>query len=101
MTNEEIIQQREEMLANMSEEKREAWLAAEAANDRLMAMEYSEKLGVSVELIPGDPNHIKVDGQVMGYVEFAEYCQEHLPEEEYDEDEEDEEDDDDLGFFQA
>lgn len=93
MTNQEIQQKREEMLAGMSEAKRQAYLEAEAAQDRLMAIEYSEKLGVSVELIPNDPNHIRVDGHVMGYNEFQAYCEEHLPHEEYDEDDYDEDDD--------
>jgi hypothetical protein len=104
MTNEQIQQKREEMLAGMSEAKRAAYLEAEAAHDRLMAIEYSEKLGVPVEIIPNDPNHIRVDGRVMGYNEFQAYCEEHLPQEEYDEededwdDEEDYDDDEDEGY---
>ena len=97
MTNQEIAQKREEMLASMSDEKRQAFLEAEAAYDRLKAIEYSEKLGVPVELIPGDPNSIRVDGLIMGYNEFAAYCDSHLPHEEpeYDEGYDDFDDDDD------
>lgn len=93
MTNQEIAQKREEMLASMSDEKRQAFLDAEAAYDRLKAIEYSEKLGVPVEIVPGDPNSIRVDGLVMGYNEFAEYCDRRLPHEEECEDDFDDEDD--------
>lgn len=99
MTNQEIQQKREQMLAGMSEVKRQAYLEAEAAHDRLMAIQYSEKLGVRVEPVPNDPNHISVDGEIMGYNEFAAYCEAHLPQQQYsqlddsDYDVEDEEDD--------
>ena len=78
MTDQELKQLREEMLASMSEEKRQAYLEAEAAHDRLVAIALSEHLGVNIELIPNDPDHVRVGDQVMGYNEFSAYCQERI-----------------------
>lgn len=92
-TNQQIQQEIEATLAQMSPEEREATLAADDAMDRLMCIKMSRELQATIETIPGDRHHIKVNGQVMGYNEYAQWSEaryaELHPEEEADEDEED------------
>lgn len=92
-TNQQIQQEIEATLAGMSPEEREATLAADDAMDRLMCIKMSRELQATIETIPGDRHHIKVNGQVMGYNEYAQWSEaryaELHPEEEADEDEED------------
>lgn len=102
-TNQEIQSEIEAKLAEMSPEEREATLAADEAMDRLMCIKLSRELDAHIETIPGDRHHIKVNGEVMGYNEYAEwsaarYAELH-PEEDYDEDDDDEEGG--MGFFNA
>ena len=102
-TNQEIQSEIEAKLAEMSPEEREATLAADDALDRLMCIRLSRELDARIETIPGDRHHIKVNGEVMGYNEYAEwqaarYAELH-PDEEYDEDDDDEEGG--MGFFNA
>lgn len=104
LTNEQIKEKIEAELAQMSPEEREAMIAADDAMDRLMCIRLSRELQATIETIPGDRHHIKVNGQVMGYNEYAEwqaarYAELH-PEEEMDEDE-DEDDEEGIGFFNA
>lgn len=70
-TNEQIKQEREEKLNAMTPEEREATLALESAVDNYLIMMLKQKYNVNAELIPNDPNHIKIDGVVMGHNEFA------------------------------
>ena len=91
-TNQQIQQEIEATLAQMSPEEREATLAADDAMDRLMCIKMSRELQATIETIPGDRHHIKVNGQVMGYNEYAEwqearYAELH-PEEDADQDDE-------------
>ena len=73
MTNEELQQQIEQSLSEMSEEEREATLAADDALDRLMCIKLGQALQATIETIPGDRHHIRVNGEVMGYNEYAEW----------------------------
>lgn len=73
MTNEEIQQKIEAGLAEMSEEEREATLAADDALDHLMCLKLSRELQANIQTIPNDRHHIKVNDQVMGYNEYAEW----------------------------
>ena len=103
-TNQEIQSEIEAKLAEMSPEEREATLAADEAMDRLMCIKLSRELDAHIEIIPGDRHHIKVNGEVMGYNEYAEwqaarYAELH-PEEDYDEDDDDD-DEGGMGFFNA
>lgn len=106
-TNQEIQQEIEAKLAAMSPEEREATLAADEAMDRLKCIKLSRELDAHIEMIPGDRHHIKVNGEVMGYNEYAEwqaarYAELH-PQEDYDDDydEDDDEEEDGIGFFNA
>lgn len=72
-TNEQIQQEIEAKLNEMSVEEREAFLAAEEAKDKLMCIKLSRKLNANIEVIPNDLHHIKVNGEVMGYNEYAEW----------------------------
>lgn len=89
-TNQQIQQEIEATLAQMSPEEREATLAADDAMDRLMCIKMSRELQATIETIPGDRHHIKVNGQVMGYNEYAQWSEaryaELHPEEDADED---------------
>ncbi len=103
-TNQEIQSEIEAKLAEMSPEEREATLAADEAMDRLMCIKLSRQLQATIETIPGDRHHIKVNGEVMGYNEYARWqaarYAELYPDEEYDEDDDDDEDGG-MGFFNA
>lgn len=104
-TNQEIQNEIEAKLAEMSPEEREATLAADEAMDRLQCIKLSRELDAHIEMIPGDRHHIKVNGEVMGYNEYAEwqaarYAELH-PQEDYDEDDDDEDEEDGIGFFNA
>ena len=103
-TNEEIQSEIEAKLAEMSPEEREATLAADEAMDRLMCIKLSRELDAHIETIPGDRHHIKVNGEVMGYNEYAEWSAarraELHPAEDYD-DEDDEDEEGGMGFFNA
>ncbi len=101
-TNEQIQQEIEAKLAAMSPEEREAALAADDAADRYMCIKLSRELQATIKTIPGDRHHIKVNGQVMGYNEYAEwqearYAELHPDDEDDEEASEDEEGE--LGFF--
>lgn len=99
-TNEQIQQEIEAKLAEMSPEEREATLAADDAMDRLMCIKLSRELQATIETIPGDRHHIKVNGQVMGYNEYAEWQEARYAELHPDEDEESEDGEEgELGFF--
>lgn len=100
-TNQEIQNEIEASLAEMSPEEREATLAADDAMDRLMCIKLSRELDAHIETIPGDRHHIKVNGEVMGYNEYAEWSAARYAELHPDVEEDDEEDDDEreLGFF--
>ena len=105
-TNQEIQNEIEASLAEMSPEEREATLAADDAMDRLMCIKLSRELDAHIETIPGDRHHIRVNGQVMGYNEYAEWSEaryaELHPEEDSDEDEDDDEEEGTgRGFFNA
>lgn len=105
-TNQEIQQEIEAALAEMSPEEREATLAVDDAMDRLMCIKLSRELEATIETIPGDRHHIRVNGQVMGYNEYAEwsearYAELHPEEVEDDEDEDDDEEHGHRGFFNA
>lgn len=105
-TNQEIQQEIEASLAEMSPEEREATLAVDDAMDRLMCIKLSRELDAHIETIPGDRHHIRVNGQVMGYNEYAEWSEaryaELHPEEDSDEDEDDDEEEGTgRGFFNA
>ena len=102
-TNQEIQQEIEAALAEMSPEEREATLAVDDAMDRLMCIKLSRELEATIETIPGDRHHIRVNGQVMGYNEYAEWQEARYAELHPDEveDEDDEEEQGHRGFFNA
>lgn len=70
-TNEQIINEFEEAFAELSPEEQEAALALESATDKFVMLVLKKRYGCEIELIPGDRHHIKIDGEVMGYVEFS------------------------------
>ena len=105
-TNQEIQNEIEAKLAEMSPEEREATLAADEAMDRLMCIKLSRELDAHIETIPGDRHHIKVNGEVMGYNEYARWAEARYAElHPYDDDDDDYHEDDDeedgMGFFSA
>ena len=91
-TSEQIQQEIEAKLNELPEEERAAVLAADQAADRAMCLRLSRQTGHTIEVIPNDRHHIKVDGQVMGYVEFGAWMQANMPHTESEEAEEDEDD---------
>lgn len=102
--NQEIRNDIENALAAMSPEEREATLAVDDAMDRLMCIKLSRELQARIETIPGDRHHIKVNDEVMGYNEYAEWQANRYAElypEEDEEDIEDEENETPRGFFRA
>lgn len=105
-TNQQIQDEIEASLAEMSPEEREATLAVDDAMDRLMCIKLSRELQATIETIPGDRHHIKVNGEVMGYNEYAEWSaarhdELHPEEDNEDDDYEDEEESTGRGFFNA
>ena len=92
-TSQEIQAEIEAKLAELPEEERNAILSADQAQDVAMCLALSRKTGHNIEVIPNDRHHIKVDGQVMGYVEFGAWMQANMvaPDDSEEEDEEDEE----------
>lgn len=102
--NQEIRNDIENALAAMSPEEREATLAVDDAMDRLMCIKLSRELQARIETIPGDRHHIKVNDEVMGYNEYAEWQANRYAElypEEAEEDIENEENETPRGFFLA
>ena len=95
-TSQEIQAAIEAKLAELPEEERNAILAADQAQDIAMCLALSRKTGHNIEVIPNDRHHIKVDGQVMGYVEFGAWMQANMvaPDDSEEEDESDEDEDD-------
>ena len=91
-TSEQIQQEIEAKLNELPEDERAAILAADQAQDIAMCLTLSRQTGHRIEVIPNDRHHIKVDGVVMGYIEFAAWMQENMPaadsDDEEDEDEE-------------
>ena len=100
-TNQQIQEEIEATLAGMSEEERAATLAADDAMDRLMCIKMSRELQATIETIPGDRHHIKVNGEVMGYNEYAQYVKARYAELHPEEEEEEEGSSTDKGFFDA
>lgn len=90
-TSQQIQAEVEAKLAELPEEERAAVIAADEAADRAMCLKLSRETGHQIEMIPGDRHHIKVDGEVMGYVEFGNWMQANMPHASEDEDEDDEE----------
>jgi len=92
--NERMRVAREQMLAEMSEEEKQAYLAMEKARDNYMIIKLSKKYNVNIELIDGDNDHIMLNGQRMGHAEFDEW----LMSQNQDEDEEEEEEENEYGI---
>lgn len=90
-TSQEIQAEVEAKLAELPEEERAAIIAADEAADRAMCLKLSRETGHQIEMIAGDRHHIRVDGQVMGYVEFGNWMQANMPHNEPEESEEDDE----------
>ena len=90
-TNEQIQQEIEAELNRLPAEEREAILAADQASDRAMCLRLSRETGHNIEVIPNDRHHIKVDGEVMGYVEFGEWMRANKPADNDEDEDEDEE----------
>ena len=90
-TSEQIQQEIEAKLNELPAEEREAILAADQAQDIAMCLALSRKTGHNIEVIPNDRHHIKVDGEVMGYVEFGAWMQANMHEADDTEEDEDEE----------
>lgn len=74
--NEELNSQRAQMLAEMDEDERAAYMAYERAMDNYMIIQLRKQYNANVELIPNDDNHIKVNGVRMGYAEFGQWLEE-------------------------
>ena len=70
-TNEQIQAEIERKIAEMSPEEKAAMQEMESAMDRYMIAALQRKYGATVELIPNDHHHIKINGVLMGYNEFA------------------------------
>ena len=70
-TNEQIQEEIEREMTEMSDEEKQALQEADAAMDRYMTAVLSRKFGATVETLPNDRHHIKINGVVMGYNEFA------------------------------
>ena len=68
-----------------------------------MCIKLSRELQATIETIPGDRHHIRVNGVVMGYNEYAEWSEARYAELHPDEvdDDEDEEESSGRGFFNA
>lgn len=96
-TSEQIQQEIEAKLAELPEEERNAIIAADQAQDIAMCLALSRKTGHNIEVIPNDRHHIKVDGEVMGYVEFGAWMQANMVAEDDTEDEDEEEDEEEEG----
>lgn len=89
-TSQEIQAEIEAKLNELPEDERNAILAADQAQDVAMCLTLSRKTGHNIEVIPNDRHHIRVDGQVMGYVEFGAWMQANMVDEDDTEDEDDE-----------
>ena len=60
-------------LEQMTQEDRQRFIQNEQSNDQRIASELSQQYHVTVEVIPGDIHHIKINGEVLGYAEFNEW----------------------------
>ena len=78
-TSQQIQDEIEAKLNELPEDERAAILAADQAQDIAMCLTLSRKTGHNIEVIPNDRHHIKVDGQPMGYVEFAQWMEANMP----------------------
>lgn len=91
-TSQQIQAEIEAKLAELPEEERAAILAADQAQDIAMCLTLSRETGHTIEVIPNDRHHIKVDGVAMGYVEFGRWLQANAPRSSESEDEDSEDD---------
>lgn len=81
MTDEKKIHTKEELeaeLAKLSPEEREQFEEFRLAYDRLMCLNFSQKLHANIEAVPGDYDHIKVEGQLMDKEQFADWIDNRL-----------------------
>lgn len=90
--NEELNSKKAQMLDEMDEEEREAYMACERAMDNYMIIQLRKQYNANVELIPNDDNHIRINGVRMGYAEFRQWLEEQQRAQIEMEDEEEEED---------
>ena len=78
-TSQEIQNEIEAKLAEMPEDERNATIAMDKAQTRLTCIQLSRATGHTIEPIENDMHHVKVDGEALGYVEFADWIIEHAP----------------------